>query len=480
MGSDQFTVEGPLAANALQAATISTVAQEPWVDGAALVFSTTDGLLHPVVVEPAAGAIVSVTGVSPIGVSPGVAPVVSLSGVVDVAHGGTANSTGDASLLTNIPAAQLAGDVPLANVAAALAAGGGPVKGTVLTATTRLDAPSVGSSSATQHALPSGTADLLSADSSVVVTNKTISGSSNTLSNIGNSSLTNSSVTVSAGTGLAGGGSVSLGGSTSLTVSYGTTSTTATVGNDARLNPAPSTAGKIPYDTGSGYSETATGGSTTTVLHGGTTPAYAAVSLTADVTGTLPVSSGGTGQTSLSAHCVLIGEGTSGISVAAQGTAGQILTSQGASADPAMLDPITGTTGTATLASTYTISTINGAYEDTGLFVTLPSAGTYYVWYQARSNINATTTAGAYILTEMYNATDATDVANSEQIGAYGTTVSAAYYMTSFVAMVLTVNASKVIRMYAKCVVPSNVSVKTINSDANGRSRMGYVKINYV
>lgn len=215
---DQFTVEGPIAANALQAATVSTVAQEPWVDGAALVYSATDGQMHPVVVEPAMGAIVSVTGVSPIGVSPGVAPVVSLSGVVDVAHGGTASSTGDASLLTNIPAAQLAGDVPLANVAAALAAGGGPVKGTVLTATTRVDSPSIGGSSVTQHALPSGTAELLSADSSAVVTNKTISGSSNTLSNIGNSSLTNSSLTVSAGTGLAGGGAVALGSSTSLSM----------------------------------------------------------------------------------------------------------------------------------------------------------------------------------------------------------------------------------------------------------------------
>lgn len=50
------------------------------------------------------------------------------------------------------------------------------------------------------------------------VTGATISGSSNTLSNIGNSSLTNSSLTVTAGTGLSGGGAVSLGGSTSLSL----------------------------------------------------------------------------------------------------------------------------------------------------------------------------------------------------------------------------------------------------------------------
>lgn len=375
MGPDQFPIEGPLAANALQAATVAPVAEEAWVDGAAPVYSSTDGKLHPTVVQPAGGAIVSVTGVAPIAVSPGVAPVVSLSGVVDVAHGGTASSTGDASLLTNIPAAQLSGDVQLANVAVALAAGGGPVKGTVLTATTRLDAPTIGSSSATQHALPSGTADLLSADSSAVVTNKTLSGASNTLSNIGNSSLANSSLTVTAGTGLSGGGAVSLGGSTSLAVSYGTTSTTATVGNDTRLNPAPSTAGKIPYDTGSGYSETATGGSTTTVLHGGTTPAYAAVSLTTDVSGTLPV---GNLPTGTSSSTVAIGndarfnptpaaagkvpyDNGSGYSAAAAGTTSQVLVGGTApafgSVPAAAITALTGTvSGTVTLSGAVTLS----------------------------------------------------------------------------------------------------------------------------
>jgi len=50
----------------------------------------------------------------------------------------------------------------------------------------------------------------MSASSTDTLTNKTISGSSNTLSNIGNSSLTNSTITVN-------GTSVSLGGSVSVT-----------------------------------------------------------------------------------------------------------------------------------------------------------------------------------------------------------------------------------------------------------------------
>jgi cytoskeletal protein CcmA (bactofilin family) len=48
------------------------------------------------------------------------------------------------------------------------------------------------------------------------LTNKTISGSLNTLSNIGNGSLTNSSITVIAGANMTGGGTVSLGGTLTL------------------------------------------------------------------------------------------------------------------------------------------------------------------------------------------------------------------------------------------------------------------------
>ncbi|CAN5306326.1 hypothetical protein BH10PAT1_BH10PAT1_2890 [soil metagenome] len=74
------------------------------------------------------------------------------------------------------------------------------------------------------------------------LTNKTISGSSNTLSNIGNGSLTNSSVTINSAGVLTGGGSVSLGGTLTLTATEAdtlasvtgrgaTTSTDLTLGN---------------------------------------------------------------------------------------------------------------------------------------------------------------------------------------------------------------------------------------------------------
>lgn len=65
---------------------------------------------------------------------------------------------------------------------------------------------------------------------------------------------------------------------------------------------------------------------------------------------TLAVPKGGTGQVTLTSHGVLVGEGTSAINQVAAGTAGQVLQSGGALADPvystATFPATAGTTGT--------------------------------------------------------------------------------------------------------------------------------------
>lgn len=76
---------------------------------------------------------------------------------------------------------------------------------------------------------------------------------------IPNANLTHSTIGITAGTGLTGGGTPALGGSTSLSVSYGTSAGTSTQGNDTRLPPTPSAVGKTLYDTGSAYQALANG-----------------------------------------------------------------------------------------------------------------------------------------------------------------------------------------------------------------------------
>lgn len=62
------------------------------------------------------------------------------------------------------------------------------------------------------------------------------------------------------------------------------------------------------YTNGSGVLAQTTAGTSTQVLHGGTTPTFGSVSLTADISGTLTVANGGTGATTLTG--ILKGNGT--------------------------------------------------------------------------------------------------------------------------------------------------------------------------
>ena len=130
-----------------------------------------------------------------------------------------------------------------------------------------------------------------------------------------------------------------------------------------------------------------------------------------------------------------------------------------------------------TLASTYTIPTCNAGYTDTGLSVTLSQAGTYLVWYQSRTNINVSSGAGAYILTQLYNVTDGAAVAYSQMIGAYASTVSTAYYGTATIFKKVTVSAAKVINLYAACISTGTVTTKSVNSDSNGWTGAGFVQL---
>jgi hypothetical protein len=212
MAGDTFDVEpGARVAQALQTDIVAQLAStDTTTDNDVLVYKAVDGKWHP---EPAsaAGTVTSVTASPPLTSSGGTAPDISLTG-----------------------------DVALANIALALATGGDPIKGTVLTATTRIDAPTVGSDSSNQHGFGSGTGALLDANSSL------------NASNLGS-------------------GTVPI-----ARIPTGTSSSTVTIGNDARLNPTPSGAGKIPYDTGSAYAEL-TAGTTSQVLVGGSAPSFGAV-----------------------------------------------------------------------------------------------------------------------------------------------------------------------------------------------------------
>lgn len=96
--------------------------------------------------------------------------------------------------------------------------------------------------------------------------------------------------------------------STAVAVSIaqgGTGQTTASAGFNA-LSPL-TTAGDMLYGGTSGTGTRLAAGSSGQVLHGGATPVWSAVSLTADVSGSLPVANGGTGSTTASGTRTALG-----------------------------------------------------------------------------------------------------------------------------------------------------------------------------
>ncbi|MEO6077876.1 MAG: tail fiber domain-containing protein, partial [Candidatus Andersenbacteria bacterium] len=157
-----------------------------------------------------------------------------------------------------------------------------------------------------------------------------------------------------------------------------------------------STNGGLLYTNGSGVVSQTGAGTSTTVLHGGTTPSYGAVGLTTDVTGTLPVANGGTGQTSYTNGQLLIGNTTGNTLTKASltGTSNQITVTGGAGSITLSTPQDIATTSTPQFANIG----IGGAASTTSSIFTQGNALTGTTQYafrtQTTANENATTFYG--------------------------------------------------------------------------------------
>jgi hypothetical protein len=170
------------------------------------------------------------------------AGVITMAGILDVANGGTGTTTltgylrgngvAPFSAVATIPTTDLSGTISNAQLAnSSITINGNTVAlggSTTVTATatnaltigTGLTGTSYNGSTAVTIAIDSTVATLTG---SQTLTNKTISGANNTLSNIGNSSLTNSSITLGTTNIALGGTSLTPAGLTSVTVTQNPT-----------------------------------------------------------------------------------------------------------------------------------------------------------------------------------------------------------------------------------------------------------------
>lgn len=143
---------------------------------------------------------------------------------------------------------------------------------------------------------------------------------------------------------------------------------------------------------------------------------------------------------------------------------------------PASVIHQTATNGQSVLGSTFTITAANGTYQDTGLSVTLPAAGTYRVYADVRVGLGFSAGVQGYIVVKFFNSTDSADVTNSERLAFY-TVTNSTYLLTIPVNTIVTVTASKTIKLYAVRNSATTWGRSTIDSDSDGRTIMGYVKV---
>ena len=135
------------------------------------------------------------------------------------------------------------------------------------------------------------------------------------------------------------------------------------------------------------------------------------------------------------------------------------------------------TSGTAALATAFSLVSTTAAWENIGVSVTLPVAGTYLMMYHVRYGYQ-TASASGQISARLYNATDAAAVSGSN-IMVVQNPSNLPIQSTVSAQLVVTVAASKAIRLECQ-----RINVAYIFSDilgdgtaGNGTTRLTYVRI---
>jgi len=188
------------------------------------------------------------------------------------------------------------------------------------------------------------------------------------------------------------------------------------------------------------------------------------------VTGALPAGNGGTGLASYTTGDLVYASGSTTLSKLAVGSSSQVLGVSGGV--PAWRDEYAASNGSSTLASAYSITSTN-AWQDTGLSVSLPAAGTYLILYNARAAV-AASGGTSWIVVRLYNTTDAAAITDTERLTAFGNSAQA----TVSGSAIVTVAAGKTIRLDGRREgTASSWTTSEISSGAAGRTTLSYIRL---
>lgn len=133
--------------------------------------------------------------------------------------------------------------------------------------------------------------------------------------------------------------------------------------------------------------------------------------------------------------------------------------------------------GSSVLSADFTLDQANGTYQDTGVSVSLPAAGTYKISANVRGTVTMATGTIGYIAAKLYNSTDAADVTNSERLVTLAGSTGSAFQATAPIDIIITVAAAKTIKLYAKRDSATSWTTTTVLSNTAGRTNLSYIRI---
>lgn len=133
--------------------------------------------------------------------------------------------------------------------------------------------------------------------------------------------------------------------------------------------------------------------------------------------------------------------------------------------------------GSSYLTSDFTITGATTVYQDTGLSVALPAAGTYLIQADVRFRLWMATGTSAAIDVKLYNSTDAADVGNSVRRCAF-TNGTVQIQSTIPLSVIVTVTAAKTIKLYAAATFDGTLTNPSIaGSSTTGLTALSYIRI---
>jgi hypothetical protein len=133
--------------------------------------------------------------------------------------------------------------------------------------------------------------------------------------------------------------------------------------------------------------------------------------------------------------------------------------------------------GESVLAAPFDITEADGVFQDSGLSVDIPEAGSYDLKYNVRYAV-ASSTPG-YVLVRLYDETAGAEVANSRQMTFYPANIALPAGATSIqqnapYATELVAGSARTIRLEAARFAGGTWTFSQLSSDDNGKTKLSY------